>query len=198
MLGFMGGGPIGKERFGLPAWIERWDALDVQVEQNTLDRYSYSDYFQTDVEQAIDLKKRRYHAVVLLHVLEHLADPEDAMLRIAGSLQDGGLLLGGSPTMPASLAAIHEPWLRRKYRHHGVLEHRHLSVITPARIRRFARTSNFQIELLSGAFLWRWSGFFLEDFAWCTRGNLLWGAAFPSLGGEVYFSLRAPDKKGGS
>ena len=192
MVGFMGGAKAGGGRSRLPAWIERWDGVDVKVEPSTLERYPYSDYIEADIERPFDLKGRRYHAVVLIHVLEHLFDPEAAMLRLRAAMHDDAILIGGSPTMPDLLALMHEPWLRRK--NQTVLEdarvHRHLSVITPGRIRRFARRNGFAVDLLAGTFLVRWSGLFLENTEGWARANLLWGAAFPALGGELYFSLR--------
>jgi len=140
------------------------------------------------VERAFTLS-RRYDAILLLHVLEHLDNPEAAVHRLVGGLSAGGALIGGSPTMPSLLAVGHEPWLCWKYRNVPVTEHRHLSVITPRRIKRFARQHHLDVDLLAGAFFCRWTGVFLEDFEWWARVNLAWGAMFPSLGGEVYFSL---------
>jgi hypothetical protein len=71
-----------------------------------------------------------------------------------------------------------------------VTSHRHLSAISPGRIRRFARKNNMEIELLTGAFFARLGAYRVEDWAPWIRANLMWGALFPSLGSEVYFSLR--------
>jgi hypothetical protein len=90
------------------------------------------------------------------------------------------------------LGPIREIFLRRKNRDVPVTEHRHMSVITPARIRRVARECALEPELIAGTFFMRSSGFFLENYAPWIRANLAWGAAFPSLGGELYFSLRKP------
>lgn len=192
MRQFVGGRLTVNGRIALPDWIAHWDGLDVKVDQRVLERYSYSNYFEADVEQPFDLGGRQYHAVVLLHVLEHLWKPEIAMSRLAAALRPNGLMIGGSPTMPEVIALLHEPWLRWKHRKvlDNVLVHRHLSVITPSRIKRFARDNSFQLELLAGAFFCRWSGMFLENFEAWTRANLFWGSLFPSLGGELYFSLR--------
>ncbi len=191
MLGFMGGARHG-DTYALPHWIARWDALDVQAAPAVLERYSYSDYFEADVEAPLDLKGRRYHAVIFIHVLEHLFKPEQAMLQCSKHLTEHGLLIGGSPTMPSLLAVAHEPWLQFKHRDviNDVKIHRHISVITPRRVRRFAHRHHFQIELIAGTFFCRWSGFILEDTKLWLQANLAWGALFPSLGGELYFALR--------
>ena len=192
MLAFMAGPHIGGDRFARPDWIGRWDGIDVNVDQSTKDRYSYSELMEADVEKPFVVDEQGYDAVLLLHVLEHLFDPEATLRHVSKALRPGGLLIGGSPTMPAWLAAMHEPYLRCKFRKmlDDVQVHRHLSVITPSRMARFAEQNEFETELLAGTFLCRWSGLSLEDSEWWARANLLWGAMFPSLGGEIYFSLR--------
>jgi SAM-dependent methyltransferase len=188
MLAFMAGEPK-RGGYALPQWIERWDGLDVALRQDILDRYSYSELIEADVEAPI-VYSSKYDAVVLLHVLEHLFEPEAAMSRHAGLLNPGGVLVGGSPTMPSLVAAAWEPLLRRKHSRLDVKSHRHLSVITPRRIRRFAERHSLEVDLLTGTFFCRWSEMFLENTQGWLRANLLWGATFPALGGELYFSLR--------
>jgi hypothetical protein len=192
MLGFMGGPTLPDGRIGLPSWIARWDGLDIRPDCPALRRCAYSDFIEADVEGLCNLRGRRYHAIVLIHVLEHLSMPELAMVSLRDALHSKGAIIGGSPTMPDLIALIHEPWLRRKHR--AIMDdprsHRHLSVITPGRIKRFARRNDLTTEYLAGTFFVRSSGFVLENYRWWARLNLLWGAAFPALGAEVYFSLR--------
>jgi SAM-dependent methyltransferase len=188
MLAFMAGEPK-PGGYTLPRWIERWDGVDVALRPDVLERYSYSELIEADVEAPLTYS-RRYDAVVFLHLLEHLFRPEAALSRHLALLDPGGILLGGSPTMPAPVAVAWERLLRRRHAHVDVKSHRHLSVITPWRIRRFAREHALAVELLSGMFFCRWSDMFLENTQGWLRANLLWGALFPSLGGELYFSLR--------
>lgn len=191
MAGFMGGPKTGEGRYRMPDMIERWDGVDVNRNDATLQKYSYSDFIQADIEKPFDVKGREYDAVILLHILEHLFDPEAVMLQLTHHLKKGGVLVGGSPTMPRIFAAPHEAWLRRsKFKDKRVEEHRHLSVISPGRVRDFAGVNGLEIDMLTGTFMVRWSGLPVENSAAWVRANLLWGALFPSLGGEVYFSLR--------
>jgi 2-polyprenyl-3-methyl-5-hydroxy-6-metoxy-1,4-benzoquinol methylase len=192
MPAFLGGRQVQGLRRERPDWISRWDGLDVVIETAASDHFAYSDFIEANVEKPIDPSLGRYDAIVLCHVLEHLVDPEAAMQRLRGLLNADGVLIGGSPTMPSSIAALYQPWLRWKFRAliDDLTTHRHLSVMTPRRIRRFARTEGMAVELLAGTFFCRWSGLFLEDTEWWTRANLTWGALFPALGGEVYFLLR--------
>lgn len=189
---FLDGPYLGDGRHGLPPWIARWDGLDVQTERDTIRRHSYSRFIEADVETDAALPLQHYDAVVLLHVLEHLFDPEKALTRLVGSLRDGGALMGGSPTMPDAIALLHEPWLRHRNKAlwQDVRAHRHLSVITPGRIRRFAKKNTLSVDLLSGAFFCRWTNFAAENSRLWIRSNLAWGAFLPSLGGELYFSIQ--------
>jgi SAM-dependent methyltransferase len=191
-LAFMGGRRIGDGKFELPDVIERWDGLDVQIDPRILRRYSYTDHFQVDVEGPFDLGERRYDAIILLHVLEHLCDPETAVRRLRRWIAPGGVIMGGSPTMPDALAGPWERWLRHKHadKMHDVRIHKHLSVMTPNRIRGFADGEGMAIDLLTGAYFLRWSGSTAENSALWLRANLLWGSLFPALAGEVYFALR--------
>jgi SAM-dependent methyltransferase len=171
---------------GKQDWIGRWDGLDVNFPRKT---ELYDDFIEADIEQPPALP-RSYDAVLLSHVLEHLLEPEAAMARLADALAPGGALIGGSPTMPATIGRLREKSLRRKNEFVPVTEHRHLSVITPPRIRRFARENSLDPELVTGTFIVRWTGSVLENYPLWIRANMAWGALFPSLGGELYFSLR--------
>jgi SAM-dependent methyltransferase len=172
--------------------IARWDAFSAKADPRTLERYSYSSFRQADLDKPFELADGDYDVAIVLHVLEHLLAPETAIRRLLPAIHPGGLLVGGSPSMPDVLARIHEQQLRRKHakKMEDLQAHKHLSVISPGRIRRFARNEGLSIDLLAGAFLMRSSSSRLEDRSWWLRINLAWGALFPSLGGEVYFSLR--------
>jgi len=189
---FLGGKQVDGKRRERPEWIARWDGLDVVRQDLADENFAYSNYIHADIEKPFEKELGRYDAIVMSHVLEHLVEPEAAIQRLQSTLNANGILIGGSPTMPTLLAAIHERWLRWKFRSlmDDVHTHRHLSVITPNRLRRFAQKQGMSVDLLTGTFFCRWSGLFLEDTEWWTRANLAWGALFPALGGEVYFSLR--------
>ena len=172
---------------GNPAWKGAWDGVDIKATNET--RALYDHYIEADLDAPLSLTES-YDAVVALHVLEHLINPEHALEGVLRYLSPQGVLIGGSPTMPAMLARLYEPWLRRKYRYVPVTEHRHLSVLTPSRVKDFAAEHQLSVDLLTGAFLCRASRSPLEDYSFNMRLNLLWGALMPSLGGEMYFALR--------
>ena len=182
-------GPTEGGGYDLPNSIARWDGLDVKSDPVSLARYSYTSYIEMDVEETFELP-RKYDAIVLLHVLEHLLRPEAAMHRLLNFLNDDGIMIGGSPTMPSFIATIHERQNRVKYRDRAVTSHRHLSAITKKRIVRFSRENDLRIDLLTGAFFARLGEYSVENSKMWMRLNLAWGALFPSLGGELYFSLK--------
>jgi hypothetical protein len=47
-----------------------------------------------------------------------------------------------------------------------------------------------EVEFMSGTYLLRKKGSFLEDHAWWIRVNQVWGALFPSLSQELCVQLR--------
>lgn len=174
--------------FGKVPWKGVWHGLDVNPPSQALSYYDR--YIEADLDVDLQLSDS-YDAIVALHVLEHLAEPDATLARLLPFLGDNGIIIGGSPTMPEWLARLYEPRLRRRYANVPTNQHRHLSVLTPFRMRAFADRHDLSVDLLTGAFLWRASRSPLEDYAAMMRLNLLWGAIMPSLGGEVYFSLRA-------
>jgi hypothetical protein len=65
------------------------------------------------------------------------------------------------------------------------------------RWRNLVEDSGLELEMFTGTFLARWSGSPLENKLWWLRLNQLWGAFFPSLGGEAYLAARkyqAPER----
>ena len=71
----------------------------------------------------------------------------------------------------------------------------HVSVFSPTRVRRMARACGLRVEFLSGAFFVRSKGSPLENSALWVRLNVLWGAAFPSWPGELYWLMRKPGSR---
>lgn len=65
---------------------------------------------------------RRFDAVILVHVFEHLLDPSLALRRIDALLKDGGLLYVVTPDTTSMLARISGPrWVSYKFPEHVIL-----------------------------------------------------------------------------
>lgn len=169
--------------------IGHWDAVDVTPQTQWLDRLGYDSYRALNIDGGTDPGlERPYDAMVFLHILEHLHDPEAAIQAFVRYLPPGGVFLCGCPTMPSFIAnAGYERRLARRAAPFG-----HVSVISPERIDAFAEASGLNVGFMSGAFFMRKSGHPLEDSPIWLRLNLLFGNLFPSLGSELYFTLEKP------
>lgn len=165
----------------------RWTAVDAVMLRPKLERVGYEDFLEGNLEDPSFGLEAQYDTAVLLHVLEHLHDPEAVVARIAASIRPGGSLIGGFPVLPAWLAPIRERQVRRTAAPMG-----HVSIFSPSRVRAMAAAAGLETEFLSGAFFLRSKGSALENSAAWMRFNLAWGRAFPWWPGEVYWLLRKP------
>jgi SAM-dependent methyltransferase len=183
MLAFMN---HGRKRHPI---IGRWDAIDVAPQAQWLDRIGYDSYRALDIDGGTDPQlERPYDAMVFLHVLEHLHEPEAVMRTFLRHLPPEGVILCGCPTMPSVIAnAGYERRLARRAAPFG-----HVSVISPERVDTFAEANRLKVTFMSGAFFMRKSGHPIEDSPLWLRLNLLFGNLFPSLGSELYFALEKP------
>lgn len=125
--------------------------------------------------------------MVLLHVLEHLSNPESVLTRLLLFVKAGGIIIGGAPTLPDLVRPIRERHLRKHAKPFG-----HVSVISPFRLRRAARRLQLSVEFLTRAYLLRATGSRLDHSRWWLRFNLLFGAFCPSWPGELYWMVRSP------
>lgn len=180
MLEFVKSAPAGV-RWG------RWTAVDAVMLRRKLERVGYEDFLEGNLEDPSFVLQAEYDTAVLLHVLEHLHDPEAVVSRIAQAIRPGGSLIGGFPVLPAWLAPIRERQVRRTAAPMG-----HVSIFSPRRVREMARRAGLQTEFISGAFFLRSKGSALENSAAWMRFNLAWGRTFPWWPGEIYWLLRKP------
>jgi SAM-dependent methyltransferase len=164
-----------------------WTGVDCHVPRDRVAGLGYTRLLEENVEQSDSWMGDDYDATVLLHVLEHLYAPEALFERLVPRMKPGSILLGGFPSVPDWCAKLREPHIRADPNANG-----HVSAFSPRRVRRLAQTHGLEVEFLSGAYLLRWSGFFLENYAWWLRMNVAFGALFPSWPGEIYWVLRKP------
>jgi SAM-dependent methyltransferase len=167
--------------------VARWTAFDAVVLAAKLEKAGYSEVVAADVEDPGFDIGREYDAAIVLHILEHLFKPEEALKRIARRVRPGGCVIGGFPVLPGFLAGPREARVRRTAAPMG-----HVSVFSPGRIRRMAAACGLRAEFLAGAYFLRSKGSMLENSPAWMRFNLLWGALFPWWPGEIYWLLRKP------
>ncbi|MEY4166649.1 MAG: hypothetical protein RIR52_473 [Acidobacteriota bacterium] len=180
MLEFVRSAPGGIEYSG-------WTAVDAILHRERLEKAGYTDLLQVDLEDGNLHLPRQYDTAILLHILEHLFEPEVVFRQIAAAIRPGGSLIGGFPVVPGGLAGVREKQLRRT-----ALPYGHVSVFSPGRVRRMAADAGLELEFMSGAFLMRSRGSRLENSDRWMRFNLAWGRLFPGWPGEIYWIMRRP------
>jgi len=165
----------------------RWTAFDAVVLADKLRKAGYTEVVEADFESPSFSLGAQYDVAVVLHILEHLFDPESAIDRLARDLAPGGAIIGGFPVLPDLLVHSREAAIRKSAAKMG-----HVSVFSPARVRQMARAAGLEAEFYAGAFLVRMKGNPIENSALWLRLNLLWGALFPWWPGEIYWLMRKP------
>ena len=171
------------------SWQAGWDAVDVRLRRDELQAVGYRRQFPLDLEhEPIPAALQgQYDVVILLHILEHLQDPEAALAKALQCLKPGGIVIGGMPVLPHAALSWRERQLRRKAQPYG-----HISAFSPRRVKAWAERFGLQEELCRGAFFLRSKRLLLENYRWWVRGNLAFGALFPAWPGELYWSFRTP------
>ncbi len=165
----------------------KWTAVDAVMLTEKLEKAGYEDFFEANLEDPGFALPATYDCAILLHVLEHLSEPEAALKKIAAGIAPGGSLIGGFPVVPWFLQPQREAHVRKNAGPMG-----HVSVFSPERVREMARGAGLVAEFVSGAFFLRSKGSQLENSAAWLRFNLFWGRQFPGWPGEIYWLMRKP------
>lgn len=168
-----------------------WDAADVSPQTQALAVAGYANCLWLNLDDAdslaqfIGARHAQYDVVILLHVLEHLRQPERATTFVSAAVRTGGIMIGGFPVLPSGVARWRERQLRSSAQPFG-----HISAFSPRRVRKMAERAGLALEYASGAFAVRASGSWLENHAWWMRLNVAFGALFHGWPGEIYWQYR--------
>ena len=168
----------------------RWVGLDMKVDRAMLAEAGYDELHACDFDQPLPVADSSADVVVFLHVLEHVPRPAFTLSELTRILRPGGVLLAGSPVAPQWIAQARERLFRRQLRQGKRKSGEHIHCFWPGRWSEMVRAEGLSLEMLTGAYLLRRAGNPLENTQWWLRLNQLWGALFPSLGGEVYLMAR--------
>lgn len=163
--------------------IACWAGVDCRMKPE-LQEAGYTRLIVANVDQSDFKLDEEYDVIIVLHVLEHLFEPERLMHQLSSSLKPDGIVIGGFPVTPQWLARHWQKRIRLTASKFG-----HVSVFSPLRVKNMANTCRLNLDFMSGAFFLRKSGSFLENHSGWIRLNLVWGALFPSLGGEIYWMM---------
>ncbi|MGH8744109.1 MAG: class I SAM-dependent methyltransferase [Burkholderiales bacterium] len=164
--------------------IACWVAVDCSL-QPELRESCYTRQIEANVDLPDFCLDEEYDVIVVLHLLEHLFEPERVVHRLSAALVPGGVMVGGFPVTPKWLESFWQKRIRLTASKFG-----HISVFSPQRVRNMAKSCELYLDFISGAFFLRNSGSFIENFKGWLRLNLLFGALFQSLGGEIYWRMR--------
>lgn len=163
--------------------IDCWVGVDCRTTPE-LQEAGYTKLVVANVGQSDFKLDEKYDVIIVLHILEHLLEPEKLMYQLSNSLTPNGIVIGGFPVTPKWLAHNWQKRIRLTASKFG-----HVSVFSPFRVKNMANDCRLNLNIMSGAFFLRKSGSFLESYSGWIRLNLVWGALFPSLGGEVYWRM---------
>jgi len=169
-----------------PAICSSWTGVDLQLRPRPLTGLGYARLIEADIVQSNDWQTAEFDAIILRHLLKHLHEPERVLAAMTRKMKPGSVLIGGFP--PCRIVCR----LARAENSRHPNANSHVSVFSPARVRARARAAGLRLDFLSGAFFLWAAGSRLEDFAWWTRFNLLFGGLFPSWLGELYWVMRKP------
>lgn len=177
----------GLEQLGLdPAdVIGEWIGVDIKLLHDDLAKVPYDGLIEANFESEPEKVPDDCDVYVLLHVLEHLYEPEQAIRQLVSRLPSGAVLLVGFPSHLHSFIPLREPRLRAHTNANG-----HVSALSARRFSEAARANGCDVEEARGAFFLRASGMFLEDRRWWQQFNLAWGRLVPGWFGEVYLAAR--------
>lgn len=173
-----------------------WVGLDGSPFAEFLRDFGYAEIHVCDFDNALPVSSQSADVVTCLHVMEHVLRPVHTMAELARILRPGGLLVIGSPVVPKVFGRIRQGVLRRQLRRGVRRLGKHIHCFWPARWLELADLAGFETEVVAGAHLLRWAGSPLENSRWWLRFNQLWGAMFPSLGGDIYLLARRRSDSG--
>ena len=164
--------------------IACWEAVDYKLHPELMES-SYTKQIQANVDLPDFSLAEKYDVIIVLHLLEHLFEPEQLVTKLNPALISSGVLIGGFPAVPQLLQAYRQKKIRQTAK-----DFEHVSTFSPQRVKKMAQSCGLTLDFMSGTFFLRKRNFFLENFKEWVRLNLLWGALFPALGGEIYWRMR--------
>jgi 2-polyprenyl-3-methyl-5-hydroxy-6-metoxy-1,4-benzoquinol methylase len=145
-----GAGSFGRHLRRLRPKMELWavepDPVAAQVAKDAFDQIIVSNFPNGDVPE------RHFDVVLCADVLEHMAEPEEALVAAAVALADGGMMLASIPNV-RNWRVVLWPLIRHgrwSYTETGILDRTHLRFFTRKSIVDFFATNNWVVESVRG------------------------------------------------
>jgi hypothetical protein len=167
------------------SYVERWDAVSVDIPEDVLRARGYDGWTQVDIESADFKLTGTYDVIILCHILEHLFDPERVVQVVTPNLSSDGSVVGGMPVTPHIAAPLWQSRIRKR-----ALQWGHVSVFSPRRIQHMASLARLECDSISGAFCVRSTGSRFENVRGWVVANLVFGKWFPGWPGEIYWRMK--------
>lgn len=168
----------------------RWIGLDLKMNQQTVCELGYDEALLADFDKPLPLEDNSADMAVCLHVFEHLPRLEFSLGEIARVLRPNGVLVVGTPVLPAPLAKVRDAQFKREFAQGKRRPGNHVHAFSPGRWKKLLSQNGFQVEKVFGSHLYRQSGSPLENHAAWVRLNQAWGLAFPSFGRDIIVQAR--------
>ncbi len=165
--------------------VDRWWGVDMHLMPEYLSELPYDTLVEANIEQNLERVNLECDVCVLLHVLEHLKQPELVLQNILRRLPTGALLVVGFPNHIHSTIGSREVYLRSHTNENG-----HVSALSARRFTQVALNHGCEVVDMRSAFFLRSSGSLFEDSQLWQRFNLAWGSLLPGWPGEFYAVIR--------
>jgi SAM-dependent methyltransferase len=169
-----------------------WIGFDMNIDRVRLEVAGYDELHSCDFDEPLPVESGRADIAVCSHVLEHVPRPQFTMGELSRILKPGGLILIGVPVAPRVVAHVREWQFAKEFASGKRKKGQHMHSFWPKRIRGIGENCGLRVEFVSGTYLLRHKGLFLEDHRFWIRINQVWGALFPSLAQELCVQLRKP------
>ena len=98
-----------------------------------------------DSGYSLDSIKKKYDVIIFADILEHLIDPQKALLNFRSKLKDKGIIIISLPNVAFILNRLNLLLGKWNYREFGTLDKTHLKFSTIKTARELVQSSNYKI-----------------------------------------------------
>ena len=111
-------------------------------------REFYDEFFVSDIEQETPRFTRKFDAIVLADILEHLRDPYPVLMRLREHLSTNGAFIISVPNVANIYVRVNLLFGRFDYADRGILDETHLRFFTLKTIKGLLRRARLRVKRL--------------------------------------------------